>query len=148
MDLTALLGRGLSDHLALAERVITQVVDRLAEDEVFGAGDESPAERIAMALGNRLSRLVRDEESSSARYEELVERNIALASALGACDCWGENTDCPICDGEGRAGWLPPDPHLFATYVQPVARNMAQPETHRPNTHNNQPINHKENNHD
>ncbi len=92
MDLTALLGRGLGEHLALAERVITQVVDRLAEDEMFGAGDESPAERIAVALGNRLSRLVRDEESSSARYEELVERNIAVASALGACDCWGENS--------------------------------------------------------
>jgi hypothetical protein len=147
MDLAALLGRGLTDHLALAERVVAQVVERVAAEGTFDAGDETPAERIAAALGNRLARLVLDEESSASRYEELVERNIMLASALGACDCWGENTDCPICDGEGRAGWLPPEPQLFATYVQPVARALARP-AHRPNSHNNQPINDKENHHD
>jgi hypothetical protein len=144
MDLSSLLGRGLGDHLALAERVIAQVVDRVAAEETFGDG--TPAERIAAALGNRLARLVVEEETSASRYEELLERNITLASALGACDCWGESADCPICDGDGRAGWLPPDPHLFATYVQPVARAVAGP-VHRPNPHHH-PINHKENNHD
>jgi hypothetical protein len=144
MDLTALLGRGLGDHLALAERVITQIVDRLNEDDAFGG--QPPAERIAVALGNRLSRLVLDEESSSARYEELVERNVALASALGACDCWGEAADCPICDGEGHAGWLPPDPHLFAIYVRPVVQTVDQPGTDTSDNHHLN--NHKENNHD
>jgi hypothetical protein len=135
MDLTALLGRGLTDHLALAERVLAQVVDRVTSDESFVAGDETPAERIAHALSNRLARRVVDEESASARYEELVERNIALASALGACDCWGESPRCPICDGEGRPGWLPPDRQLFATYVSPVVRSRSPGDR---NAHNNQ----------
>ena len=41
-------------------------------------------------------------------YEQLVERNGDLAAALGACDCWGKQPSCPICDGEGpRVGFLP-----------------------------------------
>jgi hypothetical protein len=122
VDLTTLFGRGLSDHLALAERVLAQVVDRVAADDV--ATDATPAERIATAIGNRLTRLVLDEESLAARHDGLVERNIALASALGACDCWGDRPGCPICDGDGAPGWLPPDPHLFATYVLPVAPTL------------------------
>jgi hypothetical protein len=124
MDLSALLGRGLSDHLALAERTVAQVIDRLAADESMVGSDETPAERIATALGNRLARMVLDEETSAARYEELADRNVALASALGACDCWGESADCPTCDGDGSPGWLPPDPPLFATYVRPVVHRF------------------------
>jgi hypothetical protein len=144
MDLSALLGRGLTDHLALVERAVAQVVERVANDESSVAGDETPAERIAVALGNRLARLVFDEESASARYDELVERNIALASALGACDCWGEQADCPICDGEGGPGWLPPDGQLFARYVRPVVRTPVQPGGHNNNHHHID----KENTHD
>jgi hypothetical protein len=147
MDLSALLGRGLTDHLALAERVVAQVVDRLATDESMVGSDETPAERIATALGNRLARMVLDEESSAARYEELAERNVALASALGACDCWGESADCPICDGDGAPGWLPPDVELFATYVRPVIRHRSPTTTTTTNT-TTPHINHKENNHD
>jgi hypothetical protein len=137
MDLTGLLGKGVTEHLALAEQVIAQVVDRVARDESLLAADRTPAERIAVAIGNRLARMVLDEESSAARYDDLIERNIALASALGACDCWGDNADCPICDGEGRPGWLPPDHQYFSTYVLPVLRT-------RPtnNHHHEENINH------
>ncbi len=46
-------------------------------------------------------------------YEQLVERNGDLVVPLGACDCWGKQPSCPICDGEGAPGWLPPDKALF-----------------------------------
>ena len=128
MDFTALLGRGVADHLALAERVIQQVFDQISGEASFDRGDATPAERVAAALGNRLTRLVLDEEATVARYEELVERNVVLASALGACDCWGDDVDCLICDGEGRPGWLPPDPQLYAIYVRPLThRTNASP---------------------
>jgi hypothetical protein len=144
MDLTSLLGRGLGDHLVLAERVITQVVDRVAAEESIAG--ETPAERIALALGNRLTRLVLDEEARAARFDGLVARNIALASALGACDCWGEHAACPICGGEGAPGWLPPDPPLFATYVRPAARQL---DAHILDDHHlNDCLNDKENHHD
>lgn len=140
MDLSALLGRGMVDHLALAERVLQQVIEQVAGDESIVAGGETTSERIATALGNRLARLILEEDASLRRgryavgrdaaltpYDELVERNIVVASALGACDCWGDNAHCPICDGEGAPGWLPPDPELFATYVRPAARTVTQP---------------------
>jgi hypothetical protein len=139
MDLSTLLGHGMADYLDLAQRMIAQLVDRVGE-ESFAAGDEAPAERIAAALGNRLARVVLDEEAIAVRYDVLAERNVALAAALGACDCWGDDPDCAICDGDGRPGWLPPDPQLFAVYVRPVAASIARP--HQPH------INHQESNHD
>jgi hypothetical protein len=126
MDLSALLGRGLGDRLAFAERIVSEAIDRLADDPAFAAGDGTAGERIAVALGNRLARLVLDEESWSARYTDLVDRNLTLAAALGACDCWGENVDCETCAGDGRPGWLPPEPGLFAKYVKPVASKAAR----------------------
>jgi hypothetical protein len=54
--------------------------------------------------------------------DELAERNLALAEALGACDCWGQDPRCHICEGEGGPGWILPDRQLFATYVQPAIR--------------------------
>ena len=140
MDLAALLGRGLSDHLSLVERVVDQVVDQVSVDETFVATGETPTERIAVAIGNRLARMILDEDASTdrgrsvddqvlAHYDELVERNLALASALGACDCWGESPQCLICDGDGVPGWLPPDRELYTTYVEPVVRAVTRAPT-------------------
>jgi hypothetical protein len=60
--------------------------------------------------------------ASNAAGDELAERNLALAEALGACDCWGQDPRCHICEGEGGPGWILPDRQLFATYVQPAIR--------------------------
>lgn len=54
--------------------------------------------------------------------DELAERNLALAEALGACDCWGQDPRCHVCEGEGGPGWILPDRQLFARYVQPAIR--------------------------
>lgn len=139
MDLSALFGgEGTVNPLAMVERVFQQVVDQLARTEGFAlAGDEPPDELIAVALGNRLARMVADDRSPAGRrapvydagadlddplLDELLERNLALAAALGACDCWGQEPGCPICDGLGGPGWLPPDSQLFAAYVYPAMR--------------------------
>jgi hypothetical protein len=60
--------------------------------------------------------------ASNAAGDELAERDLALAEALGACDCWGQDPRCHICEGEGGPGWILPDRRLFATYVQPAIR--------------------------
>jgi hypothetical protein len=44
----------------------------------------------------------------------------SLALALGACRCWGQRRDCPICGGEGRAGFSPIDPGAFSAFVAPA----------------------------
>jgi hypothetical protein len=58
-------------------------------------------------------------------YNELFHRNAAVAAALGACDCWGERANCPLCNGEGSPGWVPPDENLFAIYVRPVVHQFS-----------------------
>jgi hypothetical protein len=61
--------------------------------------------------------------------EELREKNDALAEALGACHlCWGEDTNCQICRGQGRSGANLPDRKLFAQLVAPALRRLAKQE--------------------
>ena len=60
------------------------------------------------------------------RYEEVVERNGALAAALGACECWGERVECLVCYGTGRPGWIPPDPLLFSRFVRPAVKMVSR----------------------
>jgi hypothetical protein len=43
-----------------------------------------------------------------------------LAGALGACDCWGLNAACTICEGAGRSGYFMPDQACFDHYVAPL----------------------------
>lgn len=71
---------------------------------------------------------------TAGRDEELAERDQVLAAALGACDCWGQNPRCRICQGEGGPGWLLPDRQLFTAYVYPALRTVraaAAPRTAR-----------------
>lgn len=53
-------------------------------------------------------------------YATLSHRDSAIAAALGACRCWGEQPDCEHCGGEGAPGWMLPDPDAFREYVQPA----------------------------
>jgi hypothetical protein len=139
MDLSALFGgEGTVNPLAMVERVFQQVVDQLARTDGFSPDGDAPTEElVAVALGNRLARMVADGRSPAGRrapaydaatdlddplLDELLERNLALAAALGACDCWGQEPSCPICDGMGGPGWIPPDSQLFAAYVYPAMR--------------------------
>jgi hypothetical protein len=64
--------------------------------------------------------------------EQLMDRNSSLAGALGACDCWGDVPDCPICGGAGRPGWATPHRELFAAYVDPALTAMTDCETKNP----------------
>ena len=107
VDLETLLERVLPDPMGFAERVGKQLVDRLSTDL---PGGERPV-------------VVSTYESIV--HEALLDRNVLLAAALGACDCWGQQVDCPICSGEGRAGWVEPDPGLYAEYVEPAVVRMS-----------------------
>lgn len=53
-------------------------------------------------------------------------RNAFLAGALGACECWGEDPACRVCDGEGQAGLFEPDPAAFEAIVAPLFENRRE----------------------
>lgn len=52
--------------------------------------------------------------------------NHAASSALGACQCWGENRRCNYCRGNGRPGWKRPDIDNFENLVVPALDRLEQ----------------------
>lgn len=81
--------------------------------------DAEPSEHRREAV-EKLQRLV------ERMFEELTalrERNVSLATALGACPvCWGDDLACEACGGDGYPGASVPDAVLFAHYVGPVIK--------------------------
>jgi hypothetical protein len=71
-----------------------------------------------------LSELRQDAETMLAELKQLRERNEALAFALGACCCFGEDQGCRTCRGRGRPGFCIPDRESFAHYVLPAVRML------------------------
>jgi len=108
-ELEILLDRVLPNPMGFVERVVEQLLDRLASAPVDGATVVS-----GTVLGGPAAR-------PDAR---LSERNFVLAAALGACTCWGEDAACAFCDGQGSAAWMSPDPELFDVYVRPAVDRM------------------------
>lgn len=102
-----LLIRVLPDPMGFAERVLGELLERLATPA--GAGPVIPSPTVA------------DPEPAEPQ-QVLIDRSMLLAAALGACECWGEDRLCPCCGGQGSAGWVPPDPELYVEYVAPAVR--------------------------
>jgi hypothetical protein len=102
--LESLLMKALPDPMGFLERVLGELTSRLATPTSASGPTVVPS-------------------FEAADHDALVDRSVLLAAALGACsDCWGEDPGCPDCGGEGAAGWMPPDPELYAEYVAPSAR--------------------------
>ena len=56
-----------------------------------------------------------------------VQRSLleSLADAIGACPaCFGADTECAHCAGDGAPGAFPPDREAFAFFVRPALRRM------------------------
>lgn len=104
-ELEALLERVLPDPRGFAQRVFEQVMQRLTTQ----VPETAP---------------IVDSCDANA-YQSLVERNSILATAVGACDCWGFEPSCPVCEGAGAAGWMTPDADLYSRIVEPAVRRMA-----------------------
>jgi hypothetical protein len=135
MNLGMLLERAMADPLALANRILEQALDQLAREGALAADpSRRPEELIATAVGSRVVATesppvvpdgpppLHGQGDRLVRYEDLLDRNSALAAALGACDCWGEQLGCRYCGGAGQPGWVPPDRQLFVSYVYPAMR--------------------------
>jgi hypothetical protein len=111
----------------LANRPVPEVADTVEEET--GAEAEAGEVRTALDQTQRLAQVVQNLQSQvvdlRVELEQLRERNDLLAAALGACYlCWGEDRDCPICQGTGRPGSMPPEGSLFTQYVGPALRML------------------------
>jgi hypothetical protein len=105
-ELEALLERVLPDPRGFAERVFEQIMERLSVQ---------PSDAATPVI----------DSYDAAAHQALMDRNVILAAAVGACDCWGFEADCPVCGGAGGAGWTEPDAGLFGEFVEPAVRRIA-----------------------
>lgn len=103
-DVETLLERALPDPMGFLERVLEQLLERLGSDLPSGGTVVTGVDALA--------------------HQRLVDGNLLLAAALGACECWGHEPDCRECGGDGVTGWLPPDPQLFRELVAPALSRM------------------------
>jgi hypothetical protein len=101
-QLETLLFRALPDPRGFADRVLEQLLERLATEP----GGAQPVTVVQSAPG-------------------MGDTEILLAAALGACVCWGRDPGCPVCAGRGGAGWTDPDLELYAEYVAPAVQRRA-----------------------
>jgi hypothetical protein len=48
-----------------------------------------------------------------------------IAALFGACRCFGQNPDCPTCQGAGTPGWsAPSDPRLLLKWTLPALSHL------------------------
>jgi hypothetical protein len=117
-DVTALLGRILPDPNGFVERLLNQAIIRWG-----GASGppDTPTEPIDVSY---MQEPQPGQSESTTLLPRLVEMSTILAAALGACDCWGLQVDCPFCQGTGSSGWISPDLELFQELVGPAVTRL------------------------
>lgn len=139
-DVSALLQRVLPDPTGFAERLMDQLMDRWgiptpagpSGDGTGRASDDGGTAPVVLAPSYAPQSL-----------DSLADSNVLLASALGACDCWGMQGDCVVCKGKGTPGWIQPDVELFQVFVGPAVQRLAdgdldETETRRTTSDDNQ----------
>lgn len=140
----------ISDPASFFEQVIHQTLSHLNRDDSRPVDPGKPSDESTLIelLGARLAAMFQPDPSQPpdrgadgdsdlspverAHYQELLERNATLAFALGACDCWGEHSDCNICWGDGKPGWALPDPYFFSQLVRPALQAIKETSAGRP----------------
>jgi hypothetical protein len=119
-EVQALLERVLPDPAGFAQRLALQVMTR------WGEGAQPQASAFYTAAGTEdvtVGDIVITPDPLDAD-EPPVDTNILLAAALGACECWGLEANCGLCQGQGSAGWTQPDAELFEEFVKPAIARL------------------------
>ncbi len=55
-----------------------------------------------------------------------IDVNTVFSSAVGACECWGEDPSCQNCGGKGRPGYFQVNENAFKTYVMPCMEQITE----------------------
>ena len=81
--------------------------------------------QINKCLNNRNKQLKRQQRHLLKYLNFLVDVNTSVSSAVGACECWGEDNTCKNCHGKGRPGYFEVNPGAFRDYVMPCLEQVA-----------------------
>jgi hypothetical protein len=109
----------LLDQLGISNPRVKQLAELFAMQAASNGNETEDSQ-------GQLERLREENEALLEQINALSERNAALAAAVGACPCWGEDDTCETCSGEGRPGAFLPDKACFIEFVLPVVRRLRQ----------------------
>src|SRR5215213_5341013 len=71
-------------------------------------------------LKDQLKKTNEEKQQMSGSLHYLSKLNNSLAEALGSCsNCWGEDTECTTCQGNGSPGWRQINKRFFNRYILP-----------------------------
>lgn len=74
-----------------------------------------------------------------------IDVNTVFSSAVGACECWGEDANCEQCHGKGNPGYFQVDENAFQQYVLPCMEQVKK-EQQTPENEQEPILNHISNN--
>jgi len=126
-EVQALLERVLPDPSGYAQRLVMQAMARWGQSASSSAdGFYSGASDFYTTDATERTRADKSVISHDQVIvdEAPIDINMLLATALGACECWGLRRECPLCGGQGAAGWTQPDAELFEELVQPAVKRL------------------------
>lgn len=89
------------------------------------SGDKAKSGTIAKLknkvrlLFNRVKKLEVQKKHLLKYIDFFLDVNAAFSSAVGACECWGEDPECEKCGGEGLPGHFKVNEEAFNTYIKP-----------------------------
>jgi len=127
------------DLIALGTRVLERALQKTGHIplHVYDAGEVPPPDDTLVdnlagqligfvgKLDTKFSTPLLQAGVTSSQLEQERSRNRMLARALGACECWGESSDCAQCGGCGGPGWQLPDRAHFEAFVRPALRKVS-----------------------
>lgn len=135
----------INDPKAFFEKVLRQTVIKSPDTltKMMSQDQATNEEYLVELLSDRIAKLLADgrrptesiqqltepdliDKNMVTDYEYLIDKNNLLSAAVGACECWGEISDCPHCGGEGVPGWLRPEPEAFEYFIKPAMKAFSR----------------------
>lgn len=119
-DPQAMLARMAQENPAVAT-----MLKMMEAQKTVSAREPVVIEADATDAEGQISHLTVQLEEAQAEVRLLRERCDTVAAALGACGiCWGHDSSCRACRGQGAPGRAIPDEQLFCEFVVPAVRLM------------------------
>lgn len=87
--------------------------------------DDEKKDRVARTAQRR-RRAMQQVAQVQRLIQNMAARNVFIAGALGACECWGADPSCEHCSGRGAPGAFEPDAAAFAAIVEPLQQRRPQ----------------------
>jgi hypothetical protein len=120
-------------QIIVDEPRLMQLIERFGNKNKAGKQKDAPGEIIrrlriqnkklqahGTLLKEQLKKNNTERDHIMTRVDQLEKLNQRLAEALGACAyCWGEDSSCDQCGGDGGPGWTTINMQKFILYVLP-----------------------------